>query len=93
MTWMHKPFGTDEWQLFDLNEDPAELNDLSNVYPEIKSKLIAAYNEYAAANNVTLPDRTIYDGMEDNLPPRPPVDAPNWPRGQEDNWTKESEDD
>ncbi len=93
ITWMHAPYGTDEWQLFDLNADPSELNDLSAEHPQIKARLVAAYNDYARANNVTIPDRTFFDGLEENLPPRPPVDAPNWPRGQEDNWTKEEEND
>lgn len=86
ITWMHKPFGSDEWQLFDLEADPSELNDLSVQYPVVRARLIAAFNAYAMANNVTIPNRTIYDGMEDNLPPRPPIDSPDWPRGQERNW-------
>jgi len=89
ITWMHKPFGIDDWQLFDLDEDPAEQNDLSDQFPEIKTRLVSAWNEYAVANNVTLPDRTIFDDLEDNLPARPPVDAPDWPRGQERNWTSQ----
>ncbi len=93
ITWMHAPYGTDEWQLFDLEADPAELHDLSAAHPQVKSQLIAAFDAYAAANNVTIPDRTAYDGLEDNLPPRPPVDAPDWPRGQEKNWTTEEETD
>lgn len=93
ITWMHAPYGTDDWQLFDLSTDPAEVNDLSDELPEIKARLINAFNAYATANNVTIPDRTVYDGVEDNLPPRPPVDAPEWPRGQERNWTNFEETD
>lgn len=91
VTWMHAPYGTDDWQLFDLTTDPAELNDLSGQHPDIKARLIKAFEAYALANNVTIPDRTVYDGIEENLPPRPPVDAPAWPRGQERNWTTSEE--
>ncbi len=87
VTWMHAPFGTDEWQLFNLAQDPAELHDLSEQHPKIRAQLIKAFEAYAQANNVIIPDRTIYDGLEENLPPRPPVDSPEWPRGQEANWS------
>lgn len=87
ITWMHKPFGRDDWQLFDLNDDPAEVNDLSREHPDVRARLIAGWDDYAKANNVIVPNRTIFDGMEDNLPPRPPVDSPGWPRGQEPNWS------
>ncbi|MDJ0655718.1 MAG: arylsulfatase [Xanthomonadales bacterium] len=91
ITWMHEPYGIDDWQLFDLTADPAELNDLSQAHPDIKADLVDAFHAYAAANNVTIPDRTVYDGVEDKLPPRPSVDAPQWPRGQEKNWTNAEE--
>ncbi len=93
ITWMHAPFGKDRWELFDLSTDPSELNDLSVEHPKVRARLIEAFNAYAASNNVTLPDRTIFDGIEDNLPPRPPVDSPAWPRGQEKNWSDTEEND
>ena len=31
--WMPEPFGTGEWELFDLKQDPAEMNDLSEQHP------------------------------------------------------------
>ena len=89
--WMQSPFGIDDWQLFNVQDDPAERYDLSRQQPELKAELIEAWQNYAQNNNVILPDRTQYDGMEELLPPRPPVDAPDWPRGQEPNWTTENE--
>lgn len=87
VVWMAEPFGVEDWQLFNVAEDPAERVDRSEEHPEIKAELVAAWQDYARDNNVILPDRTQYDGMKDRLPPRPPVDAPGWPRGQEPNWT------
>jgi len=46
------PMGTGEWELFDLEKDPGETTDLSAQYPEIKSRLIKAWQEYAIQNNV-----------------------------------------
>ncbi|MEZ5892510.1 MAG: sulfatase-like hydrolase/transferase, partial [Parvularculaceae bacterium] len=88
VTWMHEPFGADDWQLFDIETDPSESKDVSAAHPNIKARLVAAWNAYAKANNVIVPDRTEFDGLEDKLPPRPDIDAPDWPRGGEPNWTQ-----
>ena len=52
------PFGTGDWELFNLAEDPAESIDLSEQFPEIRSELIAAWEEYS--ENVGL----IYDPLD-----------------------------
>lgn len=83
--WMPKPFGHDRWELFNVARDPGETQDLSGQRPDIRAKLIAAYQAYERNNNVIRPNRTPYDGLEDILPPRPPVDAEGWPRGAEPN--------
>jgi arylsulfatase len=50
------PHGTGKWQLYDLDNDPGEMNDLSARHPKIKEQLLRYWTEYAAANNVILPD-------------------------------------
>jgi arylsulfatase len=50
------PHGTGKWQLYDLDNDPGEMNDLSARHPKIKEQLLRHWTEYAAANNVILPD-------------------------------------
>jgi arylsulfatase len=47
-----KPFGTGEWQLFQVHDDPAETTDLSVKHPEIKKELITAWEAYAIQNKV-----------------------------------------
>lgn len=47
-----KPMGSGEWELYDLENDPAETTDLSNKYPEIKKQLIDAWKEYARKNEL-----------------------------------------
>jgi arylsulfatase A-like enzyme len=47
-----QPMGTGDWQLFDLEKDPAEATDLSARFPEVKERLISQWNEYAKNNEV-----------------------------------------
>jgi arylsulfatase A-like enzyme len=47
-----QPMGTGEWQLYDIGKDPAETNDLSSEFPDIKEQLITSWTEYAKMNEV-----------------------------------------
>lgn len=51
-----EPHGSGDWQLFDLAADPGETVDLAGERPEIRDQLIGLWEEYAATNNVILPD-------------------------------------
>lgn len=46
------PFSTGEWQLFDLEKDPGESNDLSQQFPAIRDSLINDWLQYAKENDV-----------------------------------------
>ena len=46
------PFGTGQWQLFDLGKDPGETTDLAAANPEVTAQLVKAWNEYATTNEV-----------------------------------------
>jgi arylsulfatase len=50
--WMPKPFGKGEWELFDLKEDPAEMNDLSGKHPKRLAAMIARWEQYKQDNGV-----------------------------------------
>jgi arylsulfatase len=52
------PFGNGDWQLFDLGSDPGETRDLASEEPQIRDQLAGLWEEYAAANNVILPDQS-----------------------------------
>ena len=47
-----KPFGTGEWQLYDLEKDPAEANDLSLQFPAKRDSLISGWMQYAKQNEL-----------------------------------------
>ncbi|MFZ2905573.1 MAG: arylsulfatase [Cyclobacteriaceae bacterium] len=47
-----QPFGTGNWQLYDLEKDPGETTDLSEQFPDVKAQLIQAWGDYAIHNEV-----------------------------------------
>ena len=53
--WADGKNGSDTWQLYNLAEDPREVVDLSDEYPDKLAEMIAHWDEYAANNNVILP--------------------------------------
>jgi arylsulfatase len=50
--WMPPPFGSGDWQLYKLSEDPGELIDLSDQQPERLVKMIAQWEQYKVENRV-----------------------------------------
>ncbi len=50
--WMPPPFGPGEWELFNLREDPAEMNDLSGEDPDRLAEMIALWEGYKESNGV-----------------------------------------
>jgi arylsulfatase len=65
LLWMCKPHGSGAWQLYDLQADPAETNDLAAAQPEILGQMIGHWDDYASKNNVVLPDRSPVCAMVD----------------------------
>ena len=49
---MPPPFASGEWELYNLAEDPAEMNDLSNEYPEKVDDMIKKWEQYKENNAV-----------------------------------------
>jgi arylsulfatase len=50
--WMPEPFGSGAWELYNLKEDPAELNDLSSEHPQKVEDLVALWEQYRDDNAV-----------------------------------------
>jgi len=61
-----KPYGTGDWQLFDLSSDPGELNDISASHPKVFQQLISDWQNYAKTNGVVEPDTATFY----TLPPK-----------------------
>lgn len=55
-TWISRPFGTSDWQLFDLSTDPGETVDLADQEPGVMQRLVTAWEEYAADVGVVPPE-------------------------------------
>jgi arylsulfatase A-like enzyme len=73
--WEYKPFGKEDWELFDLAADPAERKDLAAERPEKVKALVALWDSYVRANHVVLPSRSPFEALDDQLPKRVPDDA------------------
>ena len=75
LRWQAKPMGKADWELFNLASDPAERKDLAAEQPDKVKALVAEWDRYARENNVVLPNRTPFETLEDQLPPRTTDDA------------------
>jgi len=66
-----RPYGTEEWQLYNVVEDWAERNDLADAHPEIVEELASIYeNEYMVKNGVIHGDRGWFESLWWNSPLR-----------------------
>ena len=67
LVWLPIPFGVDDWQLYDLSKDPAELSDLSKKRPKLRKEMIGIWNQYSKEVGVVLPPGGAMR-MDMNLP-------------------------
>jgi len=67
LVWLPIPFGVDDWQLYDLSKDPAELNDLSQKRPKLRKEMIGIWKQYSKEVGVVLPPGGAMR-MDMNLP-------------------------
>jgi arylsulfatase len=76
--WEFKPLGKGDWELFDLAADPSERKDLAAQHPDKVKAMVALWDDYAKRNNVVLPSRSMFETLDDQMPPRVP-DDPGYP--------------
>jgi len=55
-----QPWGDGEWKLYNIRQDPRELIDLSEQYPERLKEMIAAYEKYAQEKGVIPTTEVLY---------------------------------
>ena len=65
---LYEPFGTWDWQLCNLAEDPGEQYDLSAKFPEKKQQLVTLWDQYAKMNGVIIGTRSPFEGARKALP-------------------------
>ncbi len=53
---MPEPYGTNDWQLFNVAQDIAESRDVAPEYPDRVAELKAHWDDYARKNKVIIPD-------------------------------------
>ena len=46
------PFGSGDWELYNLKEDPGEIHDVSDKYPKKKATLLKGWRQYVTQNQV-----------------------------------------
>lgn len=56
--------GTGNWELYNLKDDPAELQDLSAKYPDKRAALLKLWDEYVTRNGVVVSDAGPYAPQE-----------------------------
>ncbi|MCP4385777.1 MAG: sulfatase-like hydrolase/transferase [Hyphomicrobiales bacterium] len=56
------PFGTGEWQLYDLDNDPGETTDVADLNRGLTTRLSQRWEVYAGQNEVVHPDEPIAYG-------------------------------
>jgi arylsulfatase len=75
LRWEFASFGKSDWELFDLSVDPAERNDVATQYPQKVQELLILWDDYVKTNNVIIPNRSVFEGISDQLPQRFPVEG------------------
>lgn len=50
------PFGTGEWELYNLENDPGEARDVATDHPDVVARLAEAWRQYAQEVGVVLPE-------------------------------------
>jgi arylsulfatase len=63
-TWIMSPFGKDDWELFDLETDISERNDLAKTNPKKLNELILLWEQYSDDVGVVLPSVSFELGVE-----------------------------
>ncbi|WP_246202878.1 arylsulfatase [Sphingomonas lacunae] len=67
------PYGTGEWELYNIAQDPGEVTNLASAEPSIHAQMQADYNDWAKANGVLpMPEgysapKQIFDNALSNL--------------------------
>ena len=59
LLFQEPPYGSGDWQLYNLATDPGEQQDLSTSHPQVRTELIEGWQAYAERVEVILPEIPI----------------------------------
>jgi len=59
LRWIEQPRESGEWELFNLQLDPLERENLADREPEKLAQLLAAWQQYVVDNGVIIPDGPV----------------------------------
>jgi arylsulfatase len=54
ITWIEKPFGASEFELFDIDADPGESRDVRQQHPDVYRAMVEGFEQYERANGVVI---------------------------------------
>ncbi len=55
-----EPFGSGDWQLYDLAADPGKMHDLTSEFPDRAASLAVSFADYAESNGVISPSSPTF---------------------------------
>ena len=58
LLWVPKPFGSGNWKLFNIMEDPAELQNKAEDRPDIMQDMLREWVQYETENGLIYPDKS-----------------------------------
>ncbi len=61
---MPHPFASGEWELYNLKQDPGEIEDLSSEYPAKVEEMVALWEQYKEDNMVLDISYDLSDAVE-----------------------------
>ncbi|MDE0283638.1 MAG: arylsulfatase, partial [Gammaproteobacteria bacterium] len=56
LLWNNKPWGKESWELYNLEEDPGEQNDLAQARPGKLQDMLALWQQYVGDNDILVFD-------------------------------------
>ena len=54
ITWTEKPFGSSEFELFDIESDPGESQNVRETYPDVYGQMVDGFEAYARSNGIVI---------------------------------------
>ena len=59
--YLPAPYGPGAWQLYDLSDDPGEIDDLAAAHPDKLAELLALWDRYVEETGVILDPISVFD--------------------------------